>query len=466
MRRLKLLSHLELDDSLVSMGFNNANHKFENDMWRTRVKHPRKEATYNHLNQNVDTFTNTMRRRLQEQQQQQPQGSNLEAEPPENAPSSQDTFDSVPITRGSGSFPAIPNSKSPLSPPSLPNTDASQDDGGDEEPAKGPIQHNHISWDWICFLMALLSAVLCAFILVIMFLCRRRAGRTIAPWKTGISGQLQKAFVTGVPKLNRLELETACEEYSNIIDTYDGGIIYKGILSSGVEISVVSTTATSRKEWSRTAEKAYRKKVRSFYKDMEHLDWPSRVRVIMGVAYCLTYMHHDTNPPVSHSCLSSRSILLSDDYAAKVAEVPFLSQAAMKAKLSCEDDSEHSELPAMIDPETNVYSFGLIILEVITGKLPYSEREGSIEKWAAEYLSDKSKYTQMVDPSLKSKFKTKDFEVLCEVAQECIKPDPRQRPTMKDIIPRLREVITITCAQAVPRLSPLWWAELELLEDS
>ncbi|CAN1166214.1 Protein MALE DISCOVERER 1 [Linum perenne] len=492
MRRLKLLSHLELDDSLVSMGFNNANHKFENDMWRTRVKHPRKEAT--------------MRRRLQEQQQQQPQGSNLEAEPPENAPSSQDTFDSVPITRGSGSFPAIPNSKSPLSPPSLPNTDASQDDGGDEEPAKGPIQHNHISWDWICFLMALLSAVLCAFILVIMFLCRRRAGRTIAPWKTGISGQLQKAFVTGVPKLNRLELETACEEYSNIIDTYDGGIIYKGILSSGVEISVVSTTATSRKEWSRTAEKAYRKKIdtlsrvnhKNFVnligfceenepftrvmvfeyapngslfehihdKDMEHLDWPSRVRVIMGVAYCLTYMHHDTNPPVSHSCLSSRSILLSDDYAAKVAEVPFLSQAAMKAKLSCEDDSEHSELPAMIDPETNVYSFGLIILEVITGKLPYSEREGSIEKWAAEYLSDKSKYTQMVDPSLKSKFKTKDFEVLCEVAQECIKPDPRQRPTMKDIIPRLREVITITCAQAVPRLSPLWWAELELLEDS
>ncbi|CAN1166208.1 Protein MALE DISCOVERER 1 [Linum perenne] len=381
-----------------------------------------------------------MRRRLQEQQQQQPQGSNLEAEPPENAPSSQDTFDSVPITRGSGSFPAIPNSKSPLSPPSLPNTDASQDDGGDEEPAKGPIQHNHISWDWICFLMALLSAVLCAFILVIMFLCRRRAGRTIAPWKTGISGQLQKAFIDTLSRVNHknfVNLIGFCEENEPftrvmVFEYAPNGSLFEHIHD----------------------------------KDMEHLDWPSRVRVIMGVAYCLTYMHHDTNPPVSHSCLSSRSILLSDDYAAKVAEVPFLSQAAMKAKLSCEDDSEHSELPAMIDPETNVYSFGLIILEVITGKLPYSEREGSIEKWAAEYLSDKSKYTQMVDPSLKSKFKTKDFEVLCEVAQECIKPDPRQRPTMKDIIPRLREVITITCAQAVPRLSPLWWAELELLEDS
>lgn len=68
-------------------------------------------------------------------------------------------------------------------------------------------------------------------------------------------------MVPGVPKLNRSELETACEDFSNIISTIDGCIVYKGTLSSGVEIAVASTTLTSLKDWSKNAEKAYRKKV-------------------------------------------------------------------------------------------------------------------------------------------------------------------------------------------------------------
>lgn len=42
------------------------------------------------------------------------------------------------------------------------------------------------------------------------------------------------------------------------------------------------------------------------------------MRVIMGTAYCLQYMHHDLNPPVAHSNLNSVAILLTDDFAAKV----------------------------------------------------------------------------------------------------------------------------------------------------
>lgn len=51
---------------------------------------------------------------------------------------------------------------------------------------------------------------------------------------------------------------------------------------------------------------------------MDHLDWNARMRIIMGTAYCLQYMHHELNPPVAHSNLSSHCIYLTDDYAAKV----------------------------------------------------------------------------------------------------------------------------------------------------
>jgi hypothetical protein len=68
----------------------------------------------------------------------------------------------------------------------------------------------------------------------------------------------------GVPKLNRSELETACEDFSNIIDTLDGCTIYKGTLSSGVEIAVASTLIKSSKDWPKNSEMAYRKKVFCF----------------------------------------------------------------------------------------------------------------------------------------------------------------------------------------------------------
>lgn len=68
-------------------------------------------------------------------------------------------------------------------------------------------------------------------------------------------------YNAGVPKLNRAELETACEDFSNIIDTIDGCTLYKGTLSSGVEIAVASTTLFSTKDWSKRSEVTYRKKV-------------------------------------------------------------------------------------------------------------------------------------------------------------------------------------------------------------
>lgn len=70
-------------------------------------------------------------------------------------------------------------------------------------------------------------------------------------------------MAAGVPKLNRPELETACEDFSNIIGALHGSIVYKGTLSSGVEIAVASTTI-SLKDWAPNVEKAYRKKVSYF----------------------------------------------------------------------------------------------------------------------------------------------------------------------------------------------------------
>ncbi|PON77024.1 Tyrosine-protein kinase [Parasponia andersonii] len=463
------------------------------------------DSSESHAIQSSQKFFTFTRRKLLEQ------ASNLQAAPANGeSPSGQVIV--LPMTRSSGAFPAVPKRKKPspsrsplpspaasntLNPKGQPSKDATE---FPVKPTKQPLSDGSSENIWKYIIIVGGVAVLLIVAAAMLLMCRSKAVTTIRPWKTGLSGQLQKAFVTGVPKLNRPELETACEDFSNIISTVDGCIVYKGTLSSGVEIAVASTTISSFKDWKKVAEMAYRKKIDALsrmnhknfvnligfceedepfarmmvfeyapngtlyehlhVKEFEHLDWNARMRIVMGTAYCLQYMHHDLNPPVAHPSLASTSIFLTDDYAAKIAEVAFW--ANFKSKNQNEDDKENSELPPSADPESNVYGFGILLLEIISGKLPYSEEQGSLVAWASQYLNDKRSISYMIDLSLKC-FKNNELDVICEVIQDCIQPDPRQRPTMKEITSKLRAVISISPDQATPRLSPLWWAELEIL---
>ncbi|XP_059669725.1 protein MALE DISCOVERER 2-like isoform X2 [Cornus florida] len=543
--KLNFLSELQFDENLtfaVDAGIGCVNRKFGHCIWQSSLKQlkkadsfliPIKDALINYLNvfplfkfgkrsslhsdayncydnlynppeahivQNVQNLVNMVRRRLLQQ------SSNLAAAPASGGPPPppEQTI-SLPTTRSSGSFPAVPKGKKGQLPPattsnsdgqstdSVENTDSIENTDSKQPTAAGN------SWKYIVVILVVLLLLVVAAVMVLM--CRKRAVSTIGPWKTGLSGQLQKAFVTGVPKLNRAELETACEDFSNITETRHACTVYKGTLSSGVEIAVLSTRTTSIKDWSKSSEMTYRRKIDTLsrvnhknfvnligyceeeepfarmmvfeyapngtlfehlhVKEVEHLDWNARVRIIMGTAYCLQYMH-DLNPPVAHTNLTSNSIYLTDDYAAKIAEICFAKQDAPKSRISGEIESEHSELPSHADPETNIYSFGILLLEIISGKLPNSEEQGPLENWAAEYLNDTRSISYMIDPTLKS-FKNNELDVICEVIQDCIQQDARKRPTMKEVTSKLREVIAVSPDAATPRLSPLWWAELEIL---
>ncbi|KAH7682100.1 Non-specific serine/threonine protein kinase protein [Dioscorea alata] len=408
----------------------------------------------------------------------------------------------VPST-GSGSFPAIPHGKvkpspeSPLPSPAsaLPATSADPQPGTNKSTSSEKITARG------SVIIIIAIALLLIFAASMYFMCRRKGVATIGPWKTGLSGQLQNAFVTGVPKLHRAELEAACEDFSNIITTFPHSIVFKGTLSNGLEISVASTAIKSDKDWSKQSEIYFRRKVdalsrinhKNFVnligyceedepfmrmmvfeyassgtlyehlhgKDFDHLDWNARTRIIMGIGYCLQYMHHDLNPPVAHPDLQTSCIFLTDDYAAKVCDTSVWKEVAVVKKTTGDDEMDPSDL-AFVDPGSNVYSFGLLMLEIISGKLPNFEEQGSLLNLVLEYLKDKSNTKNIVDLSLKD-FKSNEFDIICEVIKDCTGPDPKMRPTMKEVIAKLREVIGISPEAATPRLSPLWWAELEIL---
>lgn len=69
----------------------------------------------------------------------------------------------------------------------------------------------------------------------------------------------------------------------------------------------------------------------------------------------------------------------------QIVENKFWAELVAKSKNLTENDSEHSELhPQSHDVETNVYHFGVLLLEIISGKLPYSD-EPCLVNWVCIY---------------------------------------------------------------------------------
>ncbi|KAF4387359.1 probable inactive receptor-like protein kinase At3g56050 [Cannabis sativa] len=336
---------------------------------------------------------------------------------------------------------------------------------------------------------------------ILAYLCISSKVANVKPWATGLSGQLQKAFVTGVPKLKRSELEVACEDFSNVIGSSPVGTLYKGTLSNGVEIAVASLTETSSKEWSEKLQVQFCKKIDILSKvnhmnfvnligfcqeeepftrmmvfeyapngtlfehlhirEAEHLDWGMRLRIAMGMIYCLDHVHH-LEPPTAHNNLNSSAVRLTEDYAAKIAEFSFWNEIAVAPTEFPPEMKKHPNTTMSVSPESNVYNFGVILFEMVTGRLPYSVDNGSLEDWASDYLKGDQPLKEMVDPTLSS-FQEEQLEQIGQVIKSCVDSDPNQRPTMRDVAMRLRDITGITPDGASPRLSPLWWAELELM---
>ena len=191
-------------------------------------------------------------------------------------------------------------------------------------------------------------------------------------------------------------------------------------------------------------------------REAEQLDWGMRMRIAMGVAYCLEHLHQLT-PLIAHRNLLSSSIYLTEDYAAKLSDLSFW------------DDIKGSEATELSETTSahikgNVYSFGVILFELITGRIPYAVDNGFHADWAAEYIRGQP-LRDLVDTSLNS-LQEGEVDKWSEVINSCVHPDPEKRPTMREVVARLKEITAMGPDGATPKSSPLWWAELEIMDSS
>ncbi|CAL9060499.1 LRR receptor-like serine/threonine-protein kinase ER1 isoform X1 [Musa acuminata AAA Group] len=169
------------------------------------------------------------------------------------------------------------------------------------------------------------------------------------------------------------------------------------------------------------------------------LEWDARLRIALGAAQGLAYLHHDCSPRIIHRDVKSSNILLDKDYEAHLTDFGI-------AKSLCVSKT-HTSTYVMgtigyIDPEyartsrlnekSDVYSFGIVLLELLTGRKPV-DNESNLHQLILSKAANNA-VMETVDPEISSTCKDLgDVKKVFQLALLCTKRQPSDRPTMHEV---------------------------------
>lgn len=192
---------------------------------------------------------------------------------------------------------------------------------------------------------------------------------------------------------------------------------------------------------------------------LQSLDWITRLKIAIGAAEGLSYMHHECSPPFVHRDVQASSILLDDKFEVRLGSLsevctqegdPHQNRITRLLRLPKSSEQVASGSASAATCAYDVYCFGKVLLELVTGKLGMSASSDSqVKEWVDQtlpYISiyDKELVTKILDPSL-----IVDEDLLEEVwamaiiARSCLNPKPSRRPLMRYILKALENPLKV-----------------------
>ncbi|XP_031250766.1 proline-rich receptor-like protein kinase PERK5 [Pistacia vera] len=177
------------------------------------------------------------------------------------------------------------------------------------------------------------------------------------------------------------------------------------------------------------------------------MDWPTRLKIALGSAKGLAYLHEDCHPRIIHRDIKSSNILLDCTGEAKVADFGL-------AKLTT-DNHTHVSTRVMgtfgyLAPEyassgkltdkSDVFSFGVMLLELITGRRPVDPSgamEDSLVDWARPLCMrslEDGNFNELADPYLERNYPVHEMARMVASAAASIRHSARRRPKMSQIV--------------------------------
>ncbi|GFP90555.1 tyrosine-sulfated glycopeptide receptor 1 [Phtheirospermum japonicum] len=180
------------------------------------------------------------------------------------------------------------------------------------------------------------------------------------------------------------------------------------------------------------------------------LNWPARLKIAQGASDGVAYMHETCEPHIVHRDLKSSNILLDRDFEAHVADFGL---ARLIMPYDTHVSTELVGTLGYIPPEYSqswmatlrgdMYSFGVVMLELLTGKRPVEVFKARMSRdlvvWVQE-MRNEGRGDEIFDPILRGKGFEDEMARVLDVACMCVRQNPLDRPTIKEVVDWLKNV--------------------------
>ncbi|CAM8887134.1 unnamed protein product [Rhodiola kirilowii] len=179
------------------------------------------------------------------------------------------------------------------------------------------------------------------------------------------------------------------------------------------------------------------------------LKWAVRLKIIRGIAQGLNYLHKKyDSAEIPHGNLKSCNVLLSTNYDPHLSDYgfyPLINSAQAAQALFALKTPEYIQYQ-QVSPKSDIYCFGIIILEIVTGKFPsqylLNGKGGTdVVHWVQTAISEQRE-SELIDPEIGNSLSecVSDMKVLLRIGAECTETNMDKRPSLNEIISRVEEI--------------------------
>ncbi|MED6115052.1 hypothetical protein PIB30_086456 [Stylosanthes scabra] len=173
------------------------------------------------------------------------------------------------------------------------------------------------------------------------------------------------------------------------------------------------------------------------------LDWNSRLKIAICVAQGLAFLHDEGPFKAMYKDFSTANVQVEKDFSAKLSGYGCVGGRGFSEKAVGNMSMETFER-GILTPKSNVWSFGIILLELLTGRKNHDSRHPSedknIVKWSWPFLNDEFGLSIIMDPQLNGHYPIKGARMLADLAHRCLQKEPSIRPAMRTVVKHLKMI--------------------------